>query len=180
MSKGINPDEAVAYGATVLAGHLGGAEQGEKLIVDVIPHSLGIQTVYDGHEIILKLNTAIPAEGFKKFTTYYDHQKAVHFPIYEGEQLVASQNRLIGEFTLEGIQIEKAGVPSFLVTMAVDENGILKVTAKDRVTQAQKEVTVKYNEYRIAYEEMKQMKENEVRWIQSDMEYQNKHIHDDL
>ncbi|KAM1710983.1 hypothetical protein FF1_001309 [Malus domestica] len=149
LCKGINPDEAVAYGAAVQATILSGGNLTGKLgdfaLVDVTPLSLGVEVLVEEEHImkvVIPRNTRIPVKiTFKGFTTLYDNQRDVRFAIYEGESKMARDNNYLGEFELNDIPPAPSGVPKLKVCFDIDENGILHVSAQDKSTGQKKGLT---------------------------------------
>jgi heat shock protein 1/8 len=149
LCSSINPDEAVAYGAAVqaaiLSGVMGGgaaANSSELLLLDVTPLSLGIETEGKHMSTIVKRNTPIPCRKSDTFTTLEDYQTEIDVCIYEGERATTDGNNLLGKFVISGIEREKQGIPKVTVTFDLDANGILKVTAADKVTGVQNEIVI--------------------------------------
>ena len=138
--KGVNPDEVVAIGAAIQGGVLAG-EVKDILLLDVTPLSLGIETLGGIMTRLVDRNTTIPAERKNVFSTADDNQSAVTVKVYQGERAMAADNRLLGQFNLEGIPPAPRGVPQIEVKFDIDQNGILNVSAKDLGTG--KEQTVK-------------------------------------
>lgn len=133
--KGINPDEVVAIGAAIQAAILGGEYKDRDIVLlDVVPLSLGVETLGGVFDVVIPRNTTIPTRKTKVYTTAEDNQTAVTIRVFQGERSIAKENRLLGEFNLEGIPSAPRGVPQIEVTFDVDANGILNVSAKDKAT----------------------------------------------
>ena len=142
--KDVNPDEAVAAGAAIQGAVLGG-ERNDVLLLDVTPLSLGIETMGGVMAKVVSKNTTIPTKSGQVFSTAEDNQPAVTIKVYQGEREMAQHNKLLGEFNLEGIPPAARGTPQIEVTFDVDANGILKVSAKDKVTGKSNNITIKAN-----------------------------------
>ncbi|MGQ9574971.1 MAG: molecular chaperone DnaK [Thermoguttaceae bacterium] len=140
--KGVNPDEVVAVGAAIQAGVLAGEVQ-EVLLLDVTPLSLGIETLGGIMTRLVERNTTIPTEKKQIFSTAEDNQTAVTIKVYQGEREMAADNRLLGQFNLEGIPPAPRGVPQIEVTFDIDANGILNVSAKDLGTGKAQKIEIK-------------------------------------
>ncbi|MBV8076479.1 MAG: molecular chaperone DnaK [Planctomycetaceae bacterium] len=138
--KGVNPDEVVAVGAAIQGAVLTGDVK-DLLLLDVTPLSLGLETKGGVFTKLVERNTTIPTEKKETFTTAEDNQTAVTIKVYQGERPMAVDNRLLGEFNLEGIPPARMGTPQIEVTFNIDANGILNVTARDKGTG--KEQTIK-------------------------------------
>jgi molecular chaperone DnaK len=140
-SKSVNPDEAVAIGAAIQGGVLTG-EVKDVLLLDVIPLSLGIETLGGVFTKLIDANTTIPSKKSETFSTASDNQPSVELHVLQGERPMASQNRTLGRFHLDGIPPAPRGVPQIEVTFDVDANGILNVTAKDKGTGKEQKIRI--------------------------------------
>jgi molecular chaperone DnaK len=139
--KGINPDEAVSLGAAIQAGVLGG-EMREVLLLDVTPLSLSIETLGGVSTKLIERNTTIPTSKSQIFSTAADNQTSVEIHILQGERPMATDNRTLGRFILDGILPAPRGVPQVEVTFDIDANGILQVSAKDKGTGKEQKITI--------------------------------------
>ncbi len=143
-SKGVNPDEAVAMGAAIQAAVLQGDSSVKDIVLlDVTPLSLGIETMGGVMTKIIERNTTIPAKKSQVFSTAEDNQSSVGIKIYQGERTMARDNKLLGEFLLEGIAPAPRGMPQIEVSFDVDANGIMHVSAKDKGTGKEQNITIK-------------------------------------
>ena len=142
--KDVNPDEAVAVGAAIQGAVLAG-DKTDVLLLDVTPLSLGIETVGGVFTKLIKKNTTIPTKVSQTFSTADDNQPAVTVNIAQGEREFIKDNKKLGEFNLEGIEPAPRGVPAIEITLDIDANGILKVTARDKKTGKENKVTIKAN-----------------------------------
>jgi molecular chaperone DnaK len=140
-SKGVNPDEAVAIGAAIQGGVLTG-EVKDILLLDVIPLSLGIETLGGVFTKMIEANTTIPTNKVETFSTAADNQPSVELHILQGERPMAAQNRTLGRFHLDGIPPSQRGIPQIEVSFDVDANGILNVTAKDKGTGKEQKIRI--------------------------------------
>lgn len=153
--KDVNPDEAVAVGAAVQGQVLAG-DRSDVLLLDVTPLSLGIETLGGVMTKMIAKNTTIPTKFSQTYSTAEDNQPAVTIKVYQGEREMASGNKLLGEFNLEGIPAAPRGVPQIEVTFDIDANGILNVSAKDKGTGKENKITIKANSG-LSEEEIQQM-----------------------
>jgi molecular chaperone DnaK len=140
--KGVNPDEVVAVGAAIQGGVLAG-EVKDVLLLDVTPLSLGIETLGGIMTKLVERNTTIPTEKKNVFSTADDNQSAVTIKVFQGEREMAADNRLLGQFNLEGIPPAPRGVPQIEVSFDIDANGILAVSAKDLGTSKAQKIEIK-------------------------------------
>jgi molecular chaperone DnaK len=139
--KGVNPDEVVAIGAAIQAGVLQG-EVKDVLLLDVTPLSLGIETLGGVFTRLIERNTTIPTKKSQVFSTADDSQSAVTIRVYQGEREMAADNKILGQFNLEGIAPAPRGVPQIEVTFDIDANGIVHVSAKDKATGKEQKITI--------------------------------------
>ncbi|KAJ6409382.1 hypothetical protein OIU84_008975 [Salix udensis] len=141
-SKGVNPDEAVAMGAAIQGGILRGDVK-ELLLLDVTPLSLGIETLGGIFTRLISRNTTIPTKKSQVFSTAADNQTQVGIKVLQGEREMASDNKLLGEFELMGIPPAPRGMPQIEVTFDIDANGIVTVSAKDKATAKEQQITIR-------------------------------------
>jgi molecular chaperone DnaK len=139
--KGVNPDEVVALGAAVQAGVLSG-EVKDILLLDVTPLSLGIETLGGVSTTLIQRNTTIPTRKSETFSTASDSQTSVEVHVLQGERPMARDNRTLGKFHLDGIPAAPRGIPQIEVTFDIDANGIVNVSAKDKATGKEQQITI--------------------------------------
>jgi heat shock protein 5 len=159
-NRGINPDEAVAYGAAVQGGILGGAASDETkdlLFIDVTPLTLGIETVGGVMTKIINRGTVIPSKKTQTFTTYQDQQATVTISVYEGERALVKDNHMLGKFDLNGIPPAPRGVPQIDVTFEIDENSILTVSAHEKGTDKKETISITNDKGRLTKDEIEAM-----------------------
>ena len=155
-SKGVNPDEVVAVGASIQGAVLAG-DKSDIVLLDVTPLSMGIETMGGVMTKLIDANTTIPCHKSEVFSTAADNQTAVTIHVLQGERPMASQNKSVGQFNLEGIAPARRGVPQIEVSFDIDANGILKVSAKDKATGKEQAIRIEASSG-LSKEEIERMK----------------------
>lgn len=171
VRSNINPDEAVAYGATIQAAMLMAIpEMRDIVLMDVTPLTIGIETAGGVMTALINRNSHIPCKKEQYFSTYTDNQPAVTVKIYEGERAIAKNNTLLGVFDLEGIPPLPKNVPKIKVTFEINENGIMYATAFDETSGKTNQITIKNQRGRLTHEEIARMVEESEKFASQDRE----------
>jgi len=169
-SRGINPDEAVAYGAAVQGGILSGDNESlnDVVLLDVCPLSMGIETVGGVMTKIITRNTVVPTKKQQIFSTASDNQQTVTIQVFEGERSMTKDNHVLGKFDISGIPAAPRGVPQIEVTFEIDVNGVLRVSAEDKGSNNKESITIKNDGNRLSPDDIERMVKDAEEFAEAD------------